>query len=45
MAPCRRVPTGYRGYQKSTRGIRGHELGLKLTTKDRSDLIAFLKTL
>ena len=39
------VPTGYRGYGVSTRAVRGHEFGLKLSVEDKRDLIAFLKTL
>jgi hypothetical protein len=38
------VPTGYRGLTK-TRGVKGHEFGLKLNADDKQALIAFLKTL
>lgn len=39
------VPTGYNGYGVSTRAIKGHEFGLRLTSEDKQALIAFLKTL
>ncbi len=39
------VPTGFRGSGVKTRAVRGHAFGLKLSARDRSDLIAFLKTL
>jgi hypothetical protein len=39
------VPTGFKGYRVQTRAVPGHEFGLKLSTKDRKDLVAFLKTL
>jgi len=39
------VPTGFKGYGVSTRAVKGHEFGLKLSNEDRRALIAFLKTL
>jgi hypothetical protein len=39
------VPTGFRGYNVKTRAVPGHEFGLKLSIEDKSDLIAYLKTL
>jgi hypothetical protein len=39
------VPTGFKGYGVSTRAVKGHEFGLKLSAEDRRALIAFLKTL
>jgi hypothetical protein len=39
------VPTGYRGYNVTTRAVRGHRFGLNLTPEDKTALIAFLKTL
>lgn len=39
------IPTGYKGYGSTTRGVKGHEFGLRLTLKDKESLIAFLKTL
>ncbi len=39
------VPTGYKGYGSSTRAVKGHEFGLRLTPHDKQSLIAFLKTL
>lgn len=39
------VPTGFRGYGVRTRAVKGHLFGLDLSEKDRSGLIAFLKTL
>jgi hypothetical protein len=39
------VPTGFRGYNVKTRAVPGHEFGLKLSTEDKSALIAYLKTL
>jgi hypothetical protein len=39
------VPTGYRGYNVTTRPVRGHPFGLNLTPEDKTALIAFLKTL
>jgi hypothetical protein len=41
----RYVPTGFKGYGVSSRAIKGHEFGLKLSTSEKSALIAFLKTL
>src|SRR5262249_39725805 len=39
------VPTGYRGYNVTTRAIRGHPFGLNLALEDKKALVAFLKTL
>lgn len=39
------VPTGYKGADGKTRGVRGHEFGLRLPAEDRKALIAFLRTL
>lgn len=39
------MPTGYAGPDGKTRGVRGHEFGLKLSADDRAALIAFLRTL
>ena len=39
------VPTGWKGYGKKTRAVRGHEFGLRLSADDKTALIAFLKTL
>ena len=39
------VPTGFRGYNVKTRAVPGHAFGLKLSTEDKSALIAYLKTL
>jgi hypothetical protein len=38
------VPTGWRGVA-TTRAVKGHEFGLRLSPDDRRALIAFLKTL
>jgi hypothetical protein len=38
-------PTGFRGAGVEQRAIKGHRYGLKLSMKERRDLIAFLKTL
>jgi hypothetical protein len=39
------VPTGFKGYSVKTRAVKGHPFGLDLSQGERSDLIAFLKTL
>ncbi len=39
------VPTGFAGYGVTTRAIKGHLFGLKLTATDKKALVAFLKTL
>jgi len=39
------VPTGFRGAGVTTRAVKGHEFGMKLSIEDRKALIAFLKTL
>lgn len=38
-------PTGFRGAGVERRAVKGHPYGLKLSAKERSDLIAFLKTI
>ena len=39
------VPTGFKGYSVTTRAVKGHEFGLKLSSEDKLALIKFLKTL
>jgi hypothetical protein len=39
------VPTGFVGHGMSTRAVKGHEFGLRLSDDDKRALIAFLKTL
>ncbi len=39
------IPTGFRPDGASPYPVKGHEYGLDLSEKDRSALIAFLKTL
>jgi hypothetical protein len=39
------VPTGFKGFGVTTRPVKGHEFGLKLSVEDKAALIAFLKTL
>jgi hypothetical protein len=39
------VPTGFVGYGRKTRAIKGHEYGLRLPVADKGALIAFLRTL
>jgi hypothetical protein len=39
------VPTGFKGHDLKTRAVKGHEFGLKLSARDKTALIAFLKTL
>jgi len=39
------VPTGFKGPDVKTRAVKGHEFGLKLSDRDKTALIAFLKTL
>ena len=39
------VPTGFKGYGRITRAVKGHEFGLRLSNDDKRALIAFLKTL
>jgi hypothetical protein len=39
------VPSGWKGFQQTHRAVPGHEFGLKLPEKDKTALIAFLKTL
>ena len=38
-------PGGWKGPGVTKRAIPGHELGLKLTKKDKAALLAFLRTL
>lgn len=39
------VPTGFKPYGAKTYAVKGHPFGLSLSEKDRTALIAFLKTL
>jgi hypothetical protein len=39
------VPSGFVGYEVSSRPVKGHEFGLQLSAKDKKALIAFLRTL
>jgi hypothetical protein len=39
------VPSGFKGVGVKTRAVPGHEFGLSLSIRDRTALIAFLKTL
>jgi hypothetical protein len=39
------IPGGFKGFDGKTRSIPGHRFGLLLSQADRSDLIAFLRTL
>ena len=39
------VPTGFKGYQVTTRAVKGHVFGLTLKSEDKAALIAFLRTL
>jgi len=39
------VPTGFRPYGVKTFAVKGHSFGLDLSDSERTDLIAFLKTL
>lgn len=39
------VPTGFKGYGVTTRAVKGHEFGLRLSAGDKAALIAFLRTL
>ena len=39
------VPKGFKGYRIEHRAVPGHEYGIQLSNQDKSDLIAFLKTL
>jgi hypothetical protein len=39
------APTGFKGHDVKTRAVKGHEFGLKLSDRDKTALIAFLKTL
>jgi hypothetical protein len=39
------VPTGFKGAGVTTRAVKGHEFGLKLSAPDKQALIAFLNTL
>ena len=39
------VPSGFKGYQVTSRAVPGHRFGLGLSAGDEAALIAFLKTL
>jgi hypothetical protein len=39
------VPTGFKGGGVTRRAVPGHEFGLKLSERDKANLIAFLRTL
>jgi len=39
------VPSGFKGYGVKTRAVKGHPFGLKLSSDDKSALIAFLRTI
>jgi hypothetical protein len=39
------VPTGFKPYGASTYPVTGHPFGLNLSAAEKTDLIAFLKTL
>lgn len=39
------IPTGFKPYGAKTYAVKGHPFGLGLTPKEKTDLIAFLKTL
>src|SRR5579859_3083382 len=39
------VPTGFIGYGRKSRAVKGHKFGLDLSADDRTALVAFLKTL
>jgi hypothetical protein len=39
------VPSGFKPAGMKTRAVKGHEFGVKLSDQDKTDLIAFLKTL
>jgi cytochrome c peroxidase len=39
------VPTGFKPYGAKTYAVKGHGFGLDLSTEEKKDLIAFLKTL
>jgi mono/diheme cytochrome c family protein len=39
------IPTGFKGHDGKTRSIPGHPFGLRLSSMERQDLIAFLRTL
>jgi hypothetical protein len=39
------VPSGFKGYGVKTRAVTGHPFGLKLSSDDKSALIAFLRTI
>lgn len=39
------VPTGFKPYGMKTYAVKGHAFGLDLSAQEKSDLIAFLKTL
>jgi mono/diheme cytochrome c family protein len=39
------IPTGFKGHDGKMRSISGHPFGLRLSSSERKDLIAFLRTL
>ena len=39
------VPTGFIPPGQKTRAVKGHEFGLRLDTKERGELLAFLRSL
>ena len=39
------IPTGFKPYGAKTYAVKGHPFGLELSPQEKSDLIAFLKTL
>jgi Di-haem oxidoreductase, putative peroxidase len=39
------IPTGFKPYGAKTFAVKGHPFGLNLTSQEKKDLIAFLKTL
>jgi hypothetical protein len=39
------VPSGFKGYGVKTRALKGHPFGLKLSSGDKTALIAFLRTI
>jgi hypothetical protein len=39
------IPSGFTGYKVTRRAVPGHEFGLRLLSRDKAALIAFLRTL
>jgi hypothetical protein len=39
------VPKGFKGYQVEHRAVPGHEYGLRLSAREKTELISFLRTL